>query len=159
MRVKESIKSQILQQKDQNEVIMILCALQAGLMGRGVPVVADLAAGDAEMHMIIEETVKALGGLDIIVNRHTPLQTHLSSVHLKNCNLQCMHGSDTHSTELIVLAITGKAPGMLFMCGSHGALPKDLEVWRTNGGALLAVVLPALRPLWAKIRARLYWLQ
>ena len=41
-------------------------------MGQGVPVVADLSAGDAEMHRVIEETVKTLGGLDIIVNRHTP---------------------------------------------------------------------------------------
>ena len=39
-----------------------------------------------------------------------------------------MHSSDTHSTELIGLEITGKAPGypsMLFMCGPHRVLPKD----------------------------------
>ena len=73
MHIQEWMKDEIRQQENQN--FMTLCALQAGLMGRGFPVVADLSAGDAEMHRVIEETVKALGGLDIIVNRHTPAQT------------------------------------------------------------------------------------
>ena len=48
-------------------------------MACGVPVVADLSAGDAEMHRVIKETVNALGGLDIIVNRHIANHTFCSN--------------------------------------------------------------------------------
>ena len=87
------MKDQIQQQEDQIEDIMILCALQAGLMGHGVPVVADLSAGDAEMHRVIEETVKALGGLDIIVNRHTP--THALTLYISEQT--AVHAQQRHT--------------------------------------------------------------
>ncbi len=38
-------------------------------MQHGLSVVADLTGGDAEMQRAVQETIKAFGGLDIIVNR------------------------------------------------------------------------------------------
>ena len=43
--------------------------MQVGQMKHAVPVVADLSGGDEEMQRVIHETVAALGGLDIIVNK------------------------------------------------------------------------------------------
>jgi len=49
--------------------LTLACCAQVSQMQHGLSVVADLTGGDAEMQRAVQETIKAFGGLDIIVNR------------------------------------------------------------------------------------------
>jgi len=53
----------------KNDYLTLACCAQVSQMQHGLSVVADLTGGDAEMQRAVQETIKAFGGLDIIVNR------------------------------------------------------------------------------------------
>ena len=83
-------------------------------MKSGVPVVADLSAGDAEMHRVIEDTVNALGGLDIIVNRHIFTHTSLRRFNSVRSSTKCSACTTAMHKVLssLLRAITGQDSAM-----------------------------------------------